>query len=562
MSAVPILEINNLSVSFRTRSGIVDALRGIGFTVNKGEIVGVVGESGSGKSVTAYSVLELLGDAGSKTSGSIRFDGMDITHPSNRTMRDIRGREISMIFQNPHSALNPIRPVGKHIEDVLHAHAIKTGQDATKSAIELLKKVKIKEAERRYWAYPFELSGGMCQRVMIAIALACDPRLLIADEPTTGLDVTTQKATMDLVAALVRSEHRSCMIITHDLALASQYCDRIVVMQSGKIVETGNVPGLFENPQHEYTQKLIAASPRADTKAETFFKTATPVKREPEPAQAQKYILEVIDLVKAYPVQQQESWLTRFKARRAGEAIKPTMFLAVDKISFTIRPGESLGLVGESGSGKSTTSNLIARLTDPTEGAIIFNGKDITGISADKMRHTPMRSEIQMVFQDPYGSLNPRWTVRNIIADPMRWLLGQTDETTLNSRVDTLAEQVGLPAHLLTRLPHQLSGGQKARVGIARAISVNPKLLILDEPTSALDVSVQAVVLKLLNELRYELGMSYLFVSHDLHVVKLMCDSVIVMNQGKIVESGKPDKILEHPEHPYTQSLVQAIPNL
>ncbi|MBE7635261.1 dipeptide ABC transporter ATP-binding protein [Sneathiella sp. P13V-1] len=549
------LSVQNLSVAFKTRNGVVDALNNISLDLQKGEVLGIVGESGSGKSVTAYTVMGLLDSAGEVTQGAAVFDGMPLIDAKERDLRDLRGREISMIFQNPRAALNPIRPIGKQIEDVLLQHVQATRGDAKEKAIAMLEKVKIVEPELRYWSYPFELSGGMCQRVMIAIALACDPRVLIADEPTTGLDVTTQKATMDLIKELTAERQMSVVLITHDLGMAALYCDRISVMKKGEVVETANVCDLFNNPQHAYTKKLIAASPTATSKLEDL--TAVPEEISDVNQGAERItnstcikkpplsgpLLEVIDLVKEYP--------TRTKSET---------FRAVDGISFTLNQGESLGLVGESGCGKSTTSSILARLLDATSGDVIFKGENITTYRADQFARLSQRSSIQLVFQDATESLNPRYTAYDSIAEPLKRLKGMRKRQNLQKKVEELAALVGLPAHLITRFPHQLSGGQKARVGIARAIAVDPSLLILDEPTSALDVSVQAVILQLLDRLKKQLGMSYIFVSHDLNVVRLLCDRVIVMNRGKIVESGDVHTVLNQPSESYTKKLISAIP--
>jgi len=565
MSDHPILSVDELSVEFRTRNGLVLALDQVSLQVEKGEVLGIVGESGSGKSVTAYTVIGLLDAAGRTANGSASFDGIPLTGVLESELRDLRGREISMIFQNPRAALNPIRPVGKQIEDVLLQHAQATRQDARVRAIEMLAKVKIVDPAQRYWSYPFELSGGMCQRVMIAMALACDPRLLIADEPTTGLDVTTQKATMDLIRDLTRERHMSVVLITHDLGMAAAYCDRIVVMQTGKVVEAAPVQELFTKPAHPYTKKLIAASPGPHSALtdltgvpDELGDVPVPPGRPPRPAPPfSDTLLEVIDLVKEFPRRERGHSNWPWVKTDAQE----TVFRAVDNVSFTLKRGESLGLVGESGCGKSTTSSIITRLLDPTSGDVIFDGENITTYRAARFARLPQRTKIQMVFQDPTDSLNPRYTAQDIIAEPLRRLAGMRKGKQIGMKVEELADKVGLPHLLLTRFPHQLSGGQKARVGIARAIAVDPMLLVLDEPTSALDVSVQAVVLQLLDRLKRDLGMSYIFVSHDLNVVRLLCERVIVMNRGCIVETGTADEVLNKPKNAYTQTLVEAIPH-
>ena len=566
MQASPFFSINGLSVQFKTRNGIVDALRDVSFSIGKGQVIGVVGESGSGKSVTAYSVLGLLDRVGKISGGTITFDGIPLANAPDKLLKDIRGREISMIFQNPRAALNPIRPIGKQIADVLIEHAQATQATARGKAVEMLRTVKIADPERRYWAYPYELSGGMCQRVVIAMALACNPRLLIADEPTTGLDVITQKATMDLIQTLTQTRDMSVMLITHDLGLAAQYCDHIVVMQQGKVVEAAPVDTLFKHPQHPYTQALITASPGPSSKLadltphQSHAETPAQLKVQPKTqrvAEAQnRDLLEVVNLVKAFPAQTSKiarPW--KQKNKHAAD------FLAVNQVSFRIKRGESLGLVGQSGSGKSTTSSIITRLLDPTSGDIIFDGENITQYPAAKFTHLPQRANIQMVFQDPTDSLNPRFSAFDSIAQPLIHLKKLTQRQSLQQKVEQLADWVDLPRALLSRFPHQLSGGQKARVGIARAIAVDPLLLILDEPTSALDVSVQAVILNLLHRLKQQMDISYLFVSHDLNVVRLMCERVIVMNQGQIVEAGPSDQVLSHPQADYTRALVEAIPH-
>lgn len=539
--AIPLLDIRDLTVEFATRNGTVTAVKKVDISINKGETLGIVGESGSGKSVTSYALLRILDRAGRIADGSIVFGGVDVGGADERTMSELRGREMSMIFQNPRAALNPIRAVGRQIEDVMIQHGLATRGNARGKAIKMLQAVRIREPEQRYHAYPFELSGGMCQRIVIAIALACRPQLLIADEPTTGLDVTTQKAVMDLIVELAAERQMATLLITHDLGLAACYCDRIVVMEKGEIVESAAIETLFAAPQHPYTQRLMRATPRLDSQVADLLPADDERRASTERQPIGPPLLEVDALVKAF-----------------GSAANQVR--AVDNLSFTLHEGESLGLVGESGCGKSTTSAMIMRLLDPTSGALKFAGSDIAAISAKQFAHHPLRSKLQMVFQDPTDSLNPRWSARRSIGDPLR-RLDHIRGQELNTRVSLLAERVGLPGHLLDRFPHQLSGGQKARVGIARAIALEPKLLILDEPTAALDVSVQAVVLNLLASLREQLNMSYLFISHDLNVVRLLCDRVMVMQAGKIVEEGPTEKLLSEPSHDYTRALLAAIPH-
>jgi peptide/nickel transport system ATP-binding protein len=561
MSSTPLLDIKDLTVEFATRRGTVKAVEAIDIQVGKGETVGIVGESGSGKSVTSYAVVRILDRAGSVAKGSITFSGIDLVTATESQMRDLRGREISMIFQNPRAALNPIRKVGKQIEDVLLQHVQATRATAKLKAIEALEKVKIARPDERYNAYPFELSGGMCQRVVIALALACRPQLLIADEPTTGLDVTTQKAVMDLIVELTRERGMSTVLITHDLGLASAYCDRVVVMEKGRVVETAEAATIFRKPEHPYTRRLMKATPRvgsnlADLLPDDALRPQVPTFRKPH-ANARP-LLSVSNLVKEYPAAVNGSLMARFTDKATAA---PAPFRAVDGISFTVSRGETLGLVGESGCGKSTTSMMITRLIDASSGNIIFDDTDIGAIPAKQFAASTMRRRIQMVFQDPTDSLNPRFTAERAIADPILRMGSISGRDALRNRCEELARLVGLPVDLIDRFPHQLSGGQKARVGIARAIALDPDLLILDEPTAALDVSVQAVVLNLLQELKERLGMSYLFVSHDLNVVRLLCDRVIVMKTGQIVEEGTAEEVLGSPKAEYTKELLSAIPH-
>jgi peptide/nickel transport system ATP-binding protein len=574
MTALPLLDISDLTVEFATRRGTVKAVQHINIAVAKGETLGIVGESGSGKSVTSYAVMRILDRAGKISEGSVLFSGVDVRAATEDQMRDLRGREMSMIFQSPRLALNPIRKVGHQIEDVLLQHVQVDRSQVTDRAIAALEQVKIARPRERYHAYPFELSGGMCQRVVIALALACGPRLLIADEPTTGLDVTTQKAVMDLVVELTRQRNMSTILITHDLGLAAAYCDRVVVMEKGRVVETAPSASIFVKPEHPYTRKLMRATPRLGVSLRDLLPeeetTAAPrpeslpasgvAEKSADVAAAAKPLLLIEKLVKEYPRQGGASGILA-KVFSRKPAAEPEMFRAVDGISFAVGHGESLGLVGESGCGKSTTSMMVMRLLDQTSGRIMFDGEEIGGILPNAFARLPQRKSIQMVFQDPTDSLNPRFTAVRAIADPILRLGGIKGREALRARCEELATLVGLPLNLLDRFPHQMSGGQKARVGIARAIALNPKLVILDEPTAALDVSVQAVVLNLLQDLKQSLGMSYLFVSHDLNVVRLLCDRVIVMRTGRIVEQGTSAQVLGDPQNAYTKELLTAIPH-
>lgn len=543
-----LLALDNLHVTFSTRRGLVEAVRGVTLSLGEGEMLGLVGESGSGKSVTGFAVTRLLDAAGRITAGQIRFRGQDITRISAGDFRHLHGAAMAMIFQNPRAALNPIRAVGDQIADAITAHKRMPRDQARAQALELLRAVQIRDPERRMAAYPHELSGGMCQRVMIAMAISCNPALLIADEPTTGLDVTTQKIVMDLLTGIAAARGMATILITHDLGLAARYCRRVVVMEQGRLVEEAEPNTLFRSPLHPYTRRLVAASPTANSRIadlvpeaergrDVAIEVVTP-KLPPEPGTPP--LLEVQKLAKRFD---------------QGAA-------AVADFSMMINAGESVGLVGESGSGKSTTSRIICRLIDPSEGEIAFEGQSIGHIPARDFHRSPFRKDIQIVFQDPNDSLNPRFTAFDCIAHPLLRLGGMRPGDALRQRVEECAERVGLGIDLLTRFPHQLSGGQKARVGIARAIACRPRLLVLDEPTAALDVSVQAVVLQLLDRLRHEDDLAFLFVSHDLNVVRMMCDRTIVLQNGRIVEQGESRAMFDNPQTAYTRELVDAVPHI
>ena len=557
-SPQPLLSLDHLNVEFRTRHGTVQAVQDISLSLQRGETLGVVGESGSGKSVTSFAIMGLLDRAGKVTQGCAVYSGINLLPTDESIMRDIRGREISMIFQNPRAALNPIRTVGDQIQDVLLQHARCTRQNARTKAIEALEKVQIRDPHMRVDAYPFELSGGMCQRIVIAMALACKPRILIADEPTTGLDVTTQRAVMELIRDLTREHAMATILITHDLGLAGEYCDRVAIMQKGQIVETGPAQQIFQRPMHPYTRALVKATPHGARHVRDLLPEADhapgpdTLSSDAPGTLARQPLLQIQELKRSFATKR--TWADML-ARRPAK-----IFEAVKGISLDIFPGESVGLVGESGCGKSTTSSMVMRLLDPSAGAIRFKGQDITLIRRQAFVHHPSRCALQMVFQDATDSLNPRYSAFDSISDPLRRLMKMRDKKAIAARVSELAHMVGLPDDLLSRLPHQLSGGQKARVGIARAIASEPELLILDEPTAALDVSVQAIVLNLLVDLRARTGMAYLFVSHDLEVVRLLCDRVIVMRSGEIVEQGPTAQVLSNPTHPYTQELLAAAP--
>jgi peptide/nickel transport system ATP-binding protein len=540
----PLLEVENLKVTFSTRRGLVEAVRGVSLSLQPGEMLGLVGESGSGKSVTGFAITHLLDRAGHITEGLIRFKGQDITRAGGADLRSLHGAAMAMIFQNPRAALNPIRTVGQQIADAILAHRRLSRAEAQAEALSLLKAVQIRDPERRMGAYPHELSGGMCQRVMIAVAISCNPSLLIADEPTTGLDVTTQKVVMDLLARIAADRGMATILITHDLGLAARYCARVVVMEQGRLVEEAEPLTLFHRPQHPYTRRLVAASPTATSRIEDLVPDGERIPlvavTELPPPHGTPLLLDVKAVSK------------RFDDGTVGVA----------DFSMTMRGGESVGLVGESGSGKSTTSRMICRLIDASAGEILFDGQSIGQIPARDFHRSELRRDIQIVFQDPNDSLNPRYTAFDCIAHPLLRLMNMRSGDKLRQRVEECADRVGLPRELLSRFPHQLSGGQKARVGIARAIACKPRLLVLDEPTAALDVSVQAVVLQLLNKLRREDNLAFLFVSHDLNVVRMMCDRTIVLRTGVIVEQGESRALFANPQTDYTRELVDAVPHI
>jgi ABC-type glutathione transport system ATPase component len=545
----PLLRIEDLHVTFSTRQGLVEAVRGVTLSLASGEMLGLVGESGSGKSVTGFATTRLLDAAGRVTRGRILYRGQDITRIPDSDFRVLHGPAMSMIFQNPRAALNPIRAIGLQIADAILSHKRMSKEGASEEALELLRAVQIRDPETRMSAYPHELSGGMCQRVMIAIAISCNPMLLIADEPTTGLDVTTQKVVMDLLAGIAAARGMATILITHDLGLAAQYCRRVVVMEKGLLVEEAPPASLFRQPQHAYTKRLVAASPTAFSRIEdlvtdeergAYLAVLASCKPQLEPSPGTPPLLDVINLAKRY------------------DQGPP----ALSNFSMTIKAGESVGLVGESGSGKTTTSRMICRLIDPSEGEILFDGESIGHLPAREFHRSPHRKDIQIVFQDPNESLNPRFTAFDCVAHPLLRLSGMRPGSALRQRVEECAVRVGLPLELLSRFPHQLSGGQKARVGIARAIACRPRLLILDEPTAALDVSVQAVVLQLLDRLRREDNLALLFVSHDLNVVRMMCDRTIVLRNGNIVEAGESRALFDNPQTEYTRALVEAVPHI
>lgn len=552
----PIAQIENLRVEFQTKDGPVVGVEDVSFSINSGETVCVVGESGSGKSVSSLSLMRLVEYGGGEIAGGrLIFDRkndgpMDLREAGPDLMRTIRGNEIGMIFQEPMTALNPVFTIGRQLTEGLRVHKGLSKAEAQERALELMRQVRIPEPEKRLDQYPHELSGGMRQRVVIAIALACEPRLLIADEPTTALDVTIQAEILALMDRLKRETGTAVMFITHDMAVVAQMADRVVVMFRGNKVEEGTVEEIFENPQHPYTKALLAAVPKL---GEMRGKSAPePMKLlgtdqgeiKPIPG-TNELLLAVTGLTTRFPV-------TGGLLRRVVANVH-----AAEDISFTINKGQTLSLVGESGCGKSTVGRSLLRLVEPMSGQITLDGKEIMDMNQSELRAS--RLDMQMIFQDPFASLNPQMQLIDQVAEPMR-NYGTASGKALTDRVEMLFDRVELPRSFLRRFPHELSGGQRQRVAIARALALNPKLIVADEAVSALDVSVQAQVVNLMMELQAELGLSYLFISHDMAVVERVSHYVGVMYLGRIVEMGPRAAVFENPQHAYTQALMKAVP--
>ena len=552
----PIARIKGLRVEFQTKDGPVVGVENVSFDVNPGETVCVVGESGSGKSVTSLSLMRLVEFGGGHIAeGQLLFDRkgeqeIDVATSDQNLMREIRGNEIGMIFQEPMTALNPVFTVGRQLTEGLRVHLNLSKADADKRALELLREVRIPEPERRMTQYPHELSGGMRQRVVIAMAMACKPRLLIADEPTTALDVTIQAEILALMDRLKRETGTAVMFITHDMAVVAQMADRVVVMFRGNKVEEGSVEEIFENPQHDYTKALLAAVPKlGDMRGKI---APEPMKLLGVTGQKIEPILGTDDVLLNV-----NNLTTRFAVKGGFFRRTVANVHAVEDVSFSINKGQTLSLVGESGCGKSTVGRSLLRLVEPQSGTINFDGVDFMALDAKKLREA--RQEMQMIFQDPFASLNPQMQLSDQVAEPLRNYPGYS-ASEISDRVEMLFDRVELPRNFLRRYPHELSGGQRQRVAIARALALNPKLIIADEAVSALDVSVQAQVLNLMMELQSELGLSFLFISHDMAVVERVSHYVGVMYLGRIVEMGPRAMVFENPQHAYTQALMKAVP--
>jgi peptide/nickel transport system ATP-binding protein len=601
--APDLLTVENLHVQFANPRGVVRAVEGVGFAVRRGETVAIVGESGSGKSVTALAIMRLLARNGRVTAGRIRFEGRDLLRLDGESMRRIRGRHIAMIFQEPMTSLNPVLPIGLQIAESVQIHLGKSAAEARARAAELLGLVGIVDAERRLDQYPHQFSGGMRQRVMIAIGLACEPKLLIADEPTTALDVTIQAQILELMKDLSRRLGIALVVITHNLGIVARYADRVNVMYAGRMVEQGRADDVFLRPRHPYTMGLMRAVPRldrprgarletieglppnlaalppgcrfaprcphridacaadppltptdtgglsacvraADIAAGTIAAAPAAAGDAPAPAAAEAPLLTVRGLTKHFAVS------TGFGGRRGTVR-------AVEDVSFDVRAGETVGLVGESGCGKTTVGRLILRLETPTAGEIRFDGHDLAGAKAAALK--ALRRRIQVIFQDPYASLNPRMTVGAIVGEPLG-VYGIVPKGEIGGRVQALLGQVGLRPEMAARYPHQLSGGQRQRVGIARALAMEPKFIVCDEAVSALDVSIQGQIVNLLEDLQKRMGLAYLFIAHDLAVVRHIAMRVVVMYLGRVMEVADRDTLYREPLHPYTKLLLDAAP--
>ncbi len=567
-----ILEVENLKTWFHTRDGVVKAVDGISFDLAPGKILGIVGESGSGKSVTVHSLMGLVPQPpGRIEGGSAHFDGSDLIRCAPRELRAIRGKRIAMIFQDPMTSLNPYLRISEQLIEPLLIHGLAEREEALKKAIAMLEKVGIKDAAERIHSYPHEFSGGMRQRVMIAMALITDPEVLIADEPTTALDVTVQAQILRLLKELQADLGVSVIFITHDLGVIAELADRVVVMYRGHIVEQGDVLSIFDQPQHPYTKGLLACRPRL----ESTFKVLPTVSdyldemevdgqvelsEKPDAAAHIESLQQVADQeIDENDLLLEVSGLQVHFPERAGFFSAPKgVVKAVDGISFTVPRGSTLGLVGESGCGKTTTGRAILNLVAPTEGSVQFAGQEIAGFDAAAM--LPLRKRMQIIFQDPYSSLNPRLTIEQALAEPMAVHGIGRHHAERRDRAAALLDEVGLDARFLRRYPHEFSGGQRQRICVARALSLEPEFIVCDEAVSAMDVSVQAQVLNLLKELQLRRNLTYIFISHDLSVVKFMADTMAVMEGGRIIEQGCAEEIYANPSEAYTRRLIDAIP--
>ncbi|MDD5571677.1 MAG: ABC transporter ATP-binding protein [Bacteroidales bacterium] len=583
MPGLPILKIDNLSVEFSSDGEIIKAVDNISFELNKGEILGIVGESGSGKSVTALSVLRLIScSPGKISSGEIIFqkqngEKTDLLKLPEKEMQKIRGNEISMIFQEPMTSLNPVKKCGKQVTEAILQHQKISKKEAKQKAISFFEQVLLPRPENIFNSYPFEISGGQKQRVMIAMALSCNPQILIADEPTTAIDVTVQKTILELLKNLQKDLNLSIIFITHDLAVVSEIAQKILVMFKGKIVEQGNTKEIFGSPEHPYTKSLLACRPPLNKPLSKLpvisdfleINNNGEIKSKNSTIEniLNEYSLNIEErkalqnkLYSKEPILQIKNLKTYFPVNEGIIFKSKNLIKAVDDISFDVYKGETLGLVGESGCGKTTLGRTILRLIESTSGQIIYKGKDLTMLSNKEMK--ALRKNIQIIFQDPYSSLNPRITIGSAIEEPMKVFGILNNFKERKNRTIEILEKVGLNESHFNRYPHEFSGGQRQRICIARALALNPEFLICDESVSALDVSVQAQVLNLFNDLKKDFGFTYIFISHDLSVVKFMSDRLIVMNNGKIEEINFAEEVYKNPKSDYTKKLINSIPKI
>ena len=547
--ATPLLEIRDLDVCFTTDGTPVPAVRGVNLTVFPGQTVAIVGESGSGKSTTAHAIIDLLPGTGKVTGGQILFDGTDLTKASEKEIVAIRGNGIGLVPQDPMSNLNPVWKIGFQIRETLAANGIATGDAARRRAVELLAEAGMSDAERRVNQYPHEFSGGMRQRALIAIGLSCRPKLLIADEPTSALDVTVQRQILGHLEQLTTELGTAVLLITHDLGLAAERAEHLVVMYRGRVVESGPALQILRDPQHAYTKKLVSSAPSLAAQRMSSSRQRAAVRAQAvEVAEAGDNVgdtvLEVRNLTKAFKIRGKRPW-------------QSTDFVAVDDVSFSVDRGTTTAIVGESGSGKSTIAQLVLGLLEPTAGSVVFDGKDVAAL--DTKGAFAFRRRVQPIFQNPYGSLDPMYSIFRTIEEPLRvHKIGTPAER--EKAVRDLLDKVSLPSSVLRRYPNELSGGQRQRVAIARALALSPELVVCDEAVSALDVLVQAQILTLLNDLQAELGLTYLFITHDLAVVRQIADNVLVMRAGKVVETATTDEVFAAPAQDYTRALLEAIP--
>jgi peptide/nickel transport system ATP-binding protein len=556
----PLLQIENLCIDFLSEGKRTEAVKNISFSINNGEILALVGESGSGKSVTALSILQLLPSPPAQYSnGKILFseneNTVDLLRISGKQLQTIRGNRVSMVFQEPMSSLNPVMKCGEQVMEAILQHKNISKAEAKSLATEWLSKVKLPEPGKLFYRYPHQLSGGQKQRVMIAMAMCCEPALLICDEPTTALDVTVQKNILQLIRELVKEKNIGVLFITHDLGVVYEFADRAAIMYRGEIIEQNSVTAIFHQPEQAYTKALLTCRPANHPKEERLpvvedflsgnSKEKPTIHSIATQSKTSNVLAEVKNLTVSFPVR--KNILGKVLAR----------YTAVDNVSCTIYKGETVGLVGESGCGKTTLGRTLLRLIEPAKGSIIYNTRDITNFNKSQLKE--FRKDVQLVFQDPFSSLNPRLTIGEAIEEPQKILLHQSKQERQKTTKDLL-EKVNLSPSMMNRYPHEFSGGQRQRIVIARALSLNPGLLVCDESVSALDVSVQAQVLNLLNDLKKEFGLTMLFISHDLSVVRYMCDRIMVMSKGKIVESGTAEEVYDHPKSEYTKQLLSAIP--